>query len=309
MSASHRLTIVSLLFLLSPSMALAGIIHVGPTRPTTTISAGFAIATNGDTILIDDGIYNETLVVSKQVTFEAVNIGGAIVDGQRGGSGLSVFDVRTDSTFIGLHIRNTLAGINIRQGANAQVRVERVIASDFSGSAFSVGQPAGRVGRIDVFNSLVLDSSTAAGINDGDTITMTNTILDNVNTAYVIHNGNSIIAMNNLFHNVTNRRAFGPIPGSIPADLAEIIADPLFIDRAGGDFRLQAGSPAIDSGEDIGFPFLGSAPDRGPFEFSPQGNVVAEPSSLALCFVAAGVTGLYSIRRCRRKRKARRVKP
>ena len=32
------------------------------------------------------------------------------------------------------------------------------------------------------------------------------------------------------------------------------------------DFRLNAGSPAIDAGFDVGLPYYGSAPDIGAFE-------------------------------------------
>lgn len=39
--------------------------------------------------------------------------------------------------------------------------------------------------------------------------------------------------------------------------------DPSFNDAAGGDFTLQAGSPAIDAGADVGLPYAGDAPDIG----------------------------------------------
>ncbi len=296
MKVFSKQTIAIALLVLSPCAAWATVVHVGPSQAITTVTGGYNAATNGDVILIDDGIYNETLVVNKEVTFQAANIGGAVIDAQGGGSGYSVFDVRADSTFIGLHIRNTTAGINIRQNANVEVRVERVIASDFSGAAFSIGNPSQRVGKIDVFNSLVLDSTSAAGINDGDQITLANTIVDNVGTGYVIHNGNAIMPNSSLFHNVTQR-------GSASADPNEIVADPLFVDRAGGDYHLQAGSQAIDSGVDVGLPFLGSAPDRGPFEFDE--SMVPEPSSWAVWFLALGLVRVHFSRRRRQmKRRA-----
>ena len=45
--------------------------------------------------------------------------------------------------------------------------------------------------------------------------------------------------------------------------------NPLFVDPAQPDFLLQSDSPCIDVGDDIGQPYLGSAPDMGVFEFEP----------------------------------------
>jgi len=40
-----------------------------------------------------------------------------------------------------------------------------------------------------------------------------------------------------------------------------------FVNTGTGDFKLKSGSPAIDTGKDIGFPYNGSAPDIGAFEY------------------------------------------
>ena len=55
------------------------IIHVGPNETYTTIQAGYDAAQNGDTLLIDDGLYTftSTFLVQKQITFAAVNVGGS----------------------------------------------------------------------------------------------------------------------------------------------------------------------------------------------------------------------------------------
>lgn len=44
-------------------------------------------------------------------------------------------------------------------------------------------------------------------------------------------------------------------------------ADPLFVNPGADDFSLQAGSPAINAGIDVGLPFTGSAPDLGYKEY------------------------------------------
>jgi hypothetical protein len=62
----------------------------------------------------------------------------------------------------------------------------------------------------------------------------------------------------------------------LPLDGTDQIADPLLVDRAGGDYHLQAASPAVDQGADLGYaldfedhgvPF-GAAPDIGAYEYS-----------------------------------------
>ncbi|MCC6749125.1 MAG: right-handed parallel beta-helix repeat-containing protein [Deltaproteobacteria bacterium] len=54
--------------------------------------------------------------------------------------------------------------------------------------------------------------------------------------------------------------------GSAPAGQAAVVGDAKFVNATAGDFRLQAGSPAIDKGYDMGLPRLG-APDIGAIEY------------------------------------------
>ena len=53
-------------------------------------------------------------------------------------------------------------------------------------------------------------------------------------------------------------------------DQNSITADPLFVSsnpQVASDFKLQNNSPAIDAGIDVGFPYLGNAPDIGVYEY------------------------------------------
>jgi hypothetical protein len=50
-------------------------------------------------------------------------------------------------------------------------------------------------------------------------------------------------------------------------DTHSFAGDPLFVDPANGHFRLTSGSPAVDTGMDVGLPYLGIAPDLGAFEY------------------------------------------
>ena len=70
-----------------------------------------------------------------------------------------------------------------------------------------------------------------------------------------------------------------PDPLGYPLGMGDVIADPKFVSKF-GDLRLQASSPAIDAGTDLGYRFdllsqkvpSGAAPDAGAYEF--QGHKV-----------------------------------
>ncbi len=230
-----------------------------------TIAEGIIDAQSGDVLLIADGVYQENLIVDKAITLRAQNVGRAIIDG--GDSTGAAVDVAANASFEGLWVRNAMFGFDAN-GDAVTYTCYRCIVSNTE-RAFSVRSPGPKVGRAIVTHSIVLDSGGAVGINDGKTIEISNSIFDNVGTAYVMHDGDGIIGRNNLMHNVTTRVNQGPIPGPVPPDPGEVIGDPMFVDRAGGDFRLASGSPAIDAGLDLGLPFNGTAPDIGAFESQP----------------------------------------
>lgn len=55
--------------------------------------------------------------------------------------------------------------------------------------------------------------------------------------------------------------------------------DPGFVNASAADYRLSAGSPAIDAGEDLGSAFKGSAPDLGAWEYDPGGTDTTPPAA------------------------------
>jgi hypothetical protein len=56
---------------------------------------------------------------------------------------------------------------------------------------------------------------------------------------------------------------------------ANITGDPLFVNAAAGDFRLNSSSPARNTGRDIGLSYQGTAPDIGAIEFEERRRLMA----------------------------------
>jgi hypothetical protein len=68
---------------------------------------------------------------------------------------------------------------------------------------------------------------------------------------------------NRRFRYDTALKNFTEWKAAISGDANSSEDDPTFTDEANDDFTLQAGSPAINAGVDVGLSYLGSAPDMG----------------------------------------------
>jgi len=259
-------------FLLVCSSGAAAILHVGAGQPHTTITGAMAAASNGDTLRIHDGLYSGGLFVNKQLTFEAVNVGGVIIDGGGFGPDDAVIRVAADSTYIGLQLQNSRNGLYQRD-SGANVIAQRLIITDVT-TGLGINNSASTSGSVDATHLTIDNVSDAVNINDGGTINLTNSIISNVSAAYTATNNIALNPSHNLLFNFVSLTAG---PGTIGVDPSQLVGDPLYL-SPGVNYRLGSGSPAIDSGIDVGLGFFGAAPDRGAFEFT----AVPEPSSLLL---------------------------
>jgi parallel beta-helix repeat protein len=122
----------------------------------------------------------------------------------------------------------------------------------------------GQIRNIEIYNNSVYDNRSngiSVSAYDVDDVTIKNNILSS--------NGNRQISISSsLTHLVVSHNLYHQ-PESIGSgtnDDTPIFGDPLFVNPSAGDFHLQANSPAIDAGMDVGLPYVGTAPDIGAYE-------------------------------------------
>ncbi len=77
---------------------------------------------------------------------------------------------------------------------------------------------------------------------------------------------------NNLYLNGNANDPVTPL-GTTQVVSGNTKVNPLFVNPSAGNYTLQATSPMIDAGINVGFPYSGSAPDKGYKESAGVGNV------------------------------------
>jgi hypothetical protein len=193
-------------------------------------------------------------------------------------------------------MRNNQTGLRVTYSTNVLASYNLIYSNQ---DGYSDGNSSG----IDFYNSDVTlynsvidgNSSTTAGINRGSvslrgtgTYTLKNNIISNDQSKYDIFRSgtNKIIEDNNLIYNtrtlniynLTKAESWSTYKTESGQGAHSITTNPLFTDKANGNFNLQSTSPAINAGVNVGLTadYLKNAilttPDIGAIEYT-QGQV------------------------------------
>lgn len=111
----------ALLLLLLQSVTSAGEVITVPSKGYNTISEAIVKARRGDTVVVMDGKYKESIYIKDGLVVKAKNLHKAIIDG--GGRGIAV-TLGSGSTIDGMTITNATIGIFNKSQGNKIVRCQ-----------------------------------------------------------------------------------------------------------------------------------------------------------------------------------------
>lgn len=291
------------LCLVVPSLAGAATVYVSAAAagsagdgseaaPFAIIQDGLDVAISGDTVLVLPGIYYGTMTLKNGVRLlSQEGPASTIIDGMgenvviRSGSGnpawcsLEGFSVRNGNVLLDVWnyvnfwgytfmlVDNCImydANMAVYTGPSAHLEMTRTVIKNSNGNL--------GIGVFGIWSNGSLKNTTMDKLNlaiatyDAGFEVLNTTISNVAAVREVEGHSASTWGSNNNFWN------YGELIRSYPQYwntynyftlTSTIETNPLFVDAAVGDYRLQQGSPLIDAGVNVGLTFEGSAPDIG----------------------------------------------
>ena len=131
----------------------------------------------------------------------------------------------------------------------------------------------GAIQTLGMANSLTFENSTfygnSANNGDGGAVSLAYAEASFVNS--IIFNNPGAYS-DNIYLDIAASASINycntPMPDGAEGN-NNINTNPMFVNAAQNDFHLTENSPCVDAGTDIGYDYLGTAPDMGCFEFDP----------------------------------------
>ncbi len=274
-----------------------------PAQAWKTIDRGdyTGVIEAGDTVIVKSGTYNITFAAydNKQfkltvpgITYIADTSGGPVIvnKGSDSGSGFLI-DSTSDIVIDGFWLKGADFPLHIRGCSNIEIRNCRISDGNtsmwnpaayifnsngiyFHNNIVEAGTRSGQgilahygSGSPDRYYNNIIIGSYLWGFcahSKGNTVEFKNNIITGAQKdgVHALYNNGFFDCETNLFHNVAN--LYG---GHARKGLGDIVADPMFVNPAAGNYTLQASSPAIDNGTYVGLAFKGRNPDIGAYEY------------------------------------------
>jgi len=231
-----------------------GLIQVPEIAPT--IQSAIDIASNNDTILVNNGIYYENLFTDKELVLLSVSgSNNTVIDGNED-NGLQIFKT---GQIDGFTLTNCNKGIDVRW-QSGPYKVSNCIFSNNN-----IGFKTEDNGSINLLNSLFYDNNYGFfhDYYGSDSYIENCTFNNNVDIKWDPYHASSIILeiKNSIIQNIIYGNDLNPVNlyysnyvnGVFNQNVNDILGNisiaPLFVDSGSENYNLQSNSPCIDTGD------------------------------------------------------------
>ena len=178
---------ILLLFFCGGSLLHSEILNVPGAYPT--IKSAVNRASNGDTILVDDGVYLEKNIdVTREILIKAKTLFGAVIYGSKK-SGDSIFIIRAAARVEGFVLKSSAIGIGQRNSPDVVWQAANLVLFD-CGTGISINDAGNNVGGAVLRNIAIFGTPTSAGIstNDANSVDVAGCLLVNCGIAFAGYN-------------------------------------------------------------------------------------------------------------------------
>ncbi len=222
--------VLTIFFILSPA-SVDAVEHVVPTD-FASIQAAITAAVAGDSVLVEPGIYLETITLKDGVSISGRETARTFLSGNGNGTVISA-DGPINTSIRNFTFVNASIGVRSSNNPGSVSITNNVFQVGMGGVAVAIQTSP----LTEVVNNVFFQNGTAVSC-DSD-IKIINNIFAN-NSATI---SNTTVIPANIFNN-----AFSSNVQSIPTGTAAVTGDPLFVDPGNRDFHLRENSPCIDAG-------------------------------------------------------------